>query len=163
MQKQMFRKRINTYIYCAILVISWQSCKNNIVYEQHKKLEAGGWNADSPAVFQVPVQDTSSIYNVYIHLRNTGDYPWRNIYFFVNTVSPSEAHVADTVEYYLADEKGKWYGKGWGQVWSHMLPYRMNIKFPYQGIYTFTIKQGMRSDSLPSILDTGILLEKVNQ
>ena len=159
----MRKKQIKVYLVCIISVFTWQSCKNNIVYEDHKKMETSGWKADSPVTFKVPVQDTSSVYNVYIHLRNTGDYPWRNIYFFVNTESPSEAQVTDTVEYYLADEKGKWYGKGWGQVWSHMLPYRMNVKFPYKGIYTFTIKQGMRSESLPSILDAGILLEKVNQ
>ncbi len=158
----MQKTRINIYIAITILIVSWLSCSNKTVYEEHKQIGTDGWKADSSVVFKVPVQDTSSIYNVYIHLRNTGDYPWRNIYFFVNTESPTEAQVSDTLEYYLADEKGKWYGKGWGQVWSHSLPYRMNVKFPQQGIYTIRIKQGMRSESIRSILDAGILLEKVN-
>lgn len=158
----MQKKQISIFLLVSGIILFIISCKNHVVFEQYENVEKNGWKANSPMIFEVPVQDTSLVYNVYIHLRNTGEYPWRNIYFFVNTESPTEAQVADTVQYYLADEKGKWYGKGWGQVWSHMLPYRMNVKFPYPGIYTFTLKHGMRKDSLPSILDAGIILEKVN-
>jgi len=41
--------------------------------------------------------------------------------------------MTDTLEYYLADEKGNWFGKGSGDVHELDLPYRSNIYFRAKG------------------------------
>ena len=56
--------------------------------------------------------------------------PFRNIYLFVTTTSPDGKTITDTLQYNLADEKGKWYGKGFGDIHELNLPYKSNVYFP---------------------------------
>ena len=53
--------------------------------------------------------------------------PFRNIYLFVTTTSPDGKSITDTLQYNLADEKGKWYGKGFGDIHELKLPYKSNV------------------------------------
>jgi len=150
-----FRNRLVIFF----LLIFIFSCKRGIIYEDHRTLPEKGWSVSDTLVFDVPVNDTLNAYDIIIHLRNTGEYQWRNIYLFTKTIAPSGEHVTDTLEYYLADASGRWLGKGWGSIWSNNLPYRQNIKFPYTGIYTVKILQGMRSNPLPHVTDVGIIVK----
>ena len=60
-----------------------------------------------------------------------------NLFLFIKISSPLGYSVKDTFECKLADEKGKWLGKGFGNVWNHQLLYKQNIRFPYPGTYSF--------------------------
>jgi len=68
--------------------------------------------------------------------------------------------VRDTVGIRLADDNGRWLGKGAASVLSLSYPYRQNIKFPIPGIYVFDIEQAMRVDDLKYIADIGVSIEK---
>ena len=111
--------------------------------------------------FSVPVQDTVSLHNLYINLRNTGKYPRSNLFLFIHTVSPLGSTFRDTFEIKLADDQGRWYGRGFGGIWTHQVLYRKNVKFPYKGVYRFELEQAMRKKVLPGIVDVGIRLERI--
>ena len=110
--------------------------------------------------FRVPVTDTVNSNNVFFTVRTGTSYPFRNIYLFVTTTSPEGKSVTDTLQYNLADEKGNWYGKGFGDIRELNLPYKSNVFFPFKGIYQFKIQHGMRIENLNSVYDFGLKIEK---
>jgi gliding motility-associated lipoprotein GldH len=136
------------------------SCDPARVYEQSKNIPAAGGEKDSGAVFSVKVEDTLSLNNVYINLRNTSAYPFSNIFLFVKATAPGGAFALDTVEYMLADQYGHWQGKGFSKILDNRLIFRKQVRFPRSGIYRFEIRQGMRMSVLPHVSDVGLRIEK---
>ncbi|MFP4555369.1 MAG: gliding motility lipoprotein GldH [Bacteroidales bacterium] len=149
------------YSIVAALVMLAAACSENVIYEANVDIPKETWSADSTANFMVNIEDTSSVFNIHINLRNTTSYPNSNLYLFVQTISPSGAVLRDTVEYFLADSKGKWLGKGFGSIRDNRFLYKQYIRFPEDGTYTFGIQQGMRSDNLKGVSSIGMRVEKV--
>jgi gliding motility-associated lipoprotein GldH len=154
-------KYLSVLFLAAILLLT--SCSSNLVYTDSKAMTEKIWNLDDVAVFKVPVTDTINSNNVVFTIRTGSLYPFRNIYFFVSTTSPDGRIVTDTLQYNLADEKGKWYGKGFGDVHELKLPYKSNVFFPVKGIYQFNIRHGMRLEALTGVYDLGLRIEKFSK
>ena len=150
--------RVSFFMF-LLIVAALASCDPHRIYEKNIKIPDGVWNRSKPVVFSVDIQDTLSACNLYINVRNTGMYPMRNLYLFVETTAPSGHSVVDTVDVLLADEKGKWYGKGLGDIWDLSRLYKKNIRFAQEGTYTFSFEQAMRTENLPFILDVGLRIE----
>lgn len=144
-----------------IILLLAMGCGGNAIYDSNIDIPKKGWSADSIATFTVDILDTLSIHNVYINIRNTTDYPNSNLYLFVQTNSPSGAMLRDTVEYYLADSRGQWIGKGFGALRDNQIPYKQFVRFPEVGIYTFSFQQGMRTHNLTGIASVGVRIDKV--
>ena len=72
-------------------------------------------------------------------------------------------YMLEYLQYYLADDKGRWYGKGFGDIHELKLPYRSNVFFPLKGEYTFTVQHGMRKEDLKGVYDIGIRIEKTGK
>ena len=64
-------------------------------------------------------------------------------------------------KFFLADEKGNWYGKGFGEIHELDLPYRQNVFFPLKGTYIISIRHGMRAENLKGVYDIGLRVEKI--
>jgi gliding motility-associated lipoprotein GldH len=79
----------------------------------------------------------------------------------VSVTSPDGKTIGDTLEYFLADEKGKWHGKGFGDIKELSMPFKSNVYFPVRGRYTITVQHGMRVVDLPGVYDLGLRIEKV--
>lgn len=144
-------------------VLLFSACNSNMVYTDSKAMKEKVWNLDDIAVFQVPVSDTLNSNNVNFTIRTGTAYPFRNIYLFVSTTSPDGKIITDTLEYNLADEKGKWFGKGFGDIHELDLPYKSNVFFPKKGNYQFTIRHGMRAEALVGVYDFGLRIEKISK
>lgn len=138
------------------------SCDNNRVFEQNVSFANEQWHADSVITFTVDIMDTLSVYNVYFNNRINGKYGYKyqNMYVFIDTYLPHSNHLRDTLECILADNNGKWLGKGFGSIWANQIPYKTRVRFPYAGTYTFTIEQAMRDTILKNVVDAGLRIEK---
>ncbi len=121
------------------------------------------WKLPDTPTFEVPISDTSNSNNVIFTIRNGSSYPFRNIFLFVTTTSPDGKAITDTLQYNLADEKGKWYGKGFGDIHELNLPYKSNVYFPRKGIYVFKIQHGMRIENLKGVYDVGLKIVKIKK
>jgi gliding motility-associated lipoprotein GldH len=121
------------------------------------------WKLTDIPDFKVPVTDTINSNNVIFTIRSGSAYPFRNIYLFVSTTSPDGKKITDTLQYNLADEKGRWYGKGFGDIHELNLPYKSNVYFPGKGTYEFKIQHGMRIENLKGIYDFGLRIEKIKK
>lgn len=145
---------------CAILCLLFSSCDQKRVFEKNIPISDGIWNVDEKPFFELDVQDTISTQNFYINLRNSGAYPYSNVFIFIETLFPDSTIAKDTVECFLADTHGKWLGKGSGDIWDNQVLFKKGVVFPKPGKYKFTFQQGMRSDELKEILDVGLRIEK---
>ncbi|MFA5327724.1 MAG: gliding motility lipoprotein GldH [Prolixibacteraceae bacterium] len=153
-------KQLLYYFLIVALVIGLVSCDRKRVFEAYHKLDKNGWNKDSVIVFNVQLTDTIKNNNLYIDIRNKGNYPYSNIYLFLTVDSPDGKSLTDTVEFILADASGRWKGSGIGGLHDNQILYKNSVYFPHKGNYTFKIKQGMRDNVLPGIRDVGLRIEK---
>ncbi|MCB0760759.1 MAG: gliding motility lipoprotein GldH [Flavobacteriales bacterium] len=142
---------------CAALLIS---CDDNMVFEQNQEIDGAVWSWDEPVRFQFQVSDTVSRHNFYINLRNGNDYPYSNMFLFVTLNFPNGKKSVDTVECFLADQAGRWYGTGMGNMHDNRFLYKQNKQFPLAGNYRIEIHQAMRQDDLPDIHDVGFRLSR---
>jgi gliding motility-associated lipoprotein GldH len=139
------------------------ACKRNVSYSNSSAMPEKIWKLPDAAVFEIPVTDTLSRNNVLFTIRTSSSYPFRNIYLFVSATSPDGRVLTDTLHYNLSDEKGQWYGKGFGDIHELDLPYKSNVYFPLKGTYQFKIQHGMRVEDLAGIYDFGLRIEKVTK
>jgi gliding motility-associated lipoprotein GldH len=137
------------------------SCDPSRVYDKFKDIDNAKWNKNEHVKFDVQIDDTVSYNNVYINLRNSGDYKYSNIYLFISTIYPSGKISVDTVECVLANAEGKWLGKGLGDIKDCQMLFMKNVRFHQTGIYTFEFEQAMRTDELEGIKSIGIRIEKI--
>ena len=121
------------------------------------------WKLMDVSTFKVLITDTLTSNDVIFTIRNGSSYPFRNIFLFVSTTSPGGKKITDTLQYNLADEKGKWYGKGFGDIHELNLPYKTNVYFPLKGTYEFKIQHGMRIEKLKGVYDFGLRIEKIRK
>jgi len=144
---------------CLLLL----SCNNNVVYTDSMTMPGKKWELMNIPSFKVPIDDTLNSNNVIFTIRTGSSYPFRNIYLFAQTKSPDGKFITDTLNYSLADEKGKWYGKGFGDIHELNLPYKSNVYFPVKGTYQFNIQHGMRIENLNGVYDFGLRIEKTGK
>ena len=150
-------------VYAIIVVFVLVSCDQNRVYEEYRTIDSAGWNKDSIAQFNVGISDTNASHNVYIDIRNKGNYPNSNIWLFLEIQEPGGTILTDTVEYVLAEKSGKWRGNGIGDLFDNQFIYRQNVRFERSGEYQFRVRQGMRAETLKGIHDVGLRIEEQNE
>ncbi|MFH0865510.1 MAG: gliding motility lipoprotein GldH [Bacteroidota bacterium] len=149
------------YFLLSVPVYMLMSCDPSRVYDKFKDIENAKWNKNEHVKFDVQIDDTVSYNNVFINIRNSGDYRYSNIYLFISTVYPDRKISTDTVECILANEEGKWLGKGLGDIKDNQILFKKNVRFHQTGIYTFGFEQAMRTDDLKGIKSVGIRIEKI--
>lgn len=139
------------------------ACDSNVVFTDSQPMPEITWKLMDILPFRIPITDTLNSNNVFFTIRTGTSYPFRNIYLFVKTTSPDGKSITDTLQYNLADEKGKWFGKGFGDIHELKLPYKSNVYFPMKGSYQFNIQHGMRIENLKGVYDLGLRIEKISK
>jgi gliding motility-associated lipoprotein GldH len=152
-----------SFILILTFILLLSSCNSNIVYTDSLLMPKKTWALLDIASFRIPITDTVNSNNVLFTIRTGSSYPFRNIFLFVTTTSPDGKSISDTLQYNLADEKGKWYGKGFGDIHELNLPYKSNVYFPVKGTYQFKIQHGMRVEDLKGVYDFGLRIEKISK
>tara|TARA_R110000868_G_scaffold290568_5_gene550753 strand:+ start:571 stop:1044 length:474 start_codon:yes stop_codon:yes gene_type:complete len=137
------------------------ACDQDIVFEENLKLEDAKWDRDELAQFEFEIQDSSLNYAIFLHFRHGGNYPYRNIYLFTRTESPEGKIAIDTAQMVLADARGKWMGKGIGDLFDYEFKFKEGPLFPEKGTYSFTIEQAMREQTLPEITNVGVSIKQI--
>lgn len=143
-----------------LLIFFLTACNPGIVYTDSVRMQKETWNFNNITSFSPEITDTLSVHDIFITIRTGSDYPYRNLWLFVSTTSPSGKTLIDTLEYMLADNKGKRYGRGTGDIRETDLDFRKGVFFPEKGTYIFRIRHGMRTENLKGIYDIGLRIEK---
>lgn len=152
------RRNILILITSLLLV----SCQGDIVYTAFNTLPNAGWEADSSLCYQPTITDSVSDYQMLITIRHTDAYPYQNLWLFVDIKKDSVSLRRDTIECYMANERGEWLGGG---LSIHELPllYSDSYQFANSGEYNISITQGMREDTLIGIKEVGVKIIRNEQ
>ena len=147
-----------------ILIVSLLlvGCQGDIVYTVFKSLPNVGWEADSSLCYQPVITDSIADYQMLITIRHTDVYPYQNLWLFVDIEQDSLLLTRDTIECYMANERGEWLGGG---LTVHELPllYSDSYQFANSGEYQISITQGMREDTLIGIKEVGVKIIRNEQ
>jgi len=156
-------RRISRYIFILFpaFLLLLSSCNSNVVYSDNHPMAGNIWKLMDVSSFKTEINDTLTSNNIFFTIRTGSSYPFRNIWLFVTTTSPEGKSITDTLQYNLADEKGKRLGKGFGDIHELDLPYKSNVYFPLKGVYKFHVQHGMRVEDLKGVYDFGMRIEKI--
>jgi len=152
----------NKVLQAIFLSLLFVGCTSNDVYFNYNPVSANGWSKDTMYVFNIPIKDTLATYNVYVNVRNRSEYPYQNLWLFLSKSTPDKVQSKDSIECYLADQRGKWLGSGLGAVLEMPILYQQNVRFSKAGTYQYKIVHGMRDSILLGINDIGMRVEKVD-
>ncbi len=164
MQKKltMFKSKYLLLLSFALLFII-SACQDNRVYENYIDIPNHEWNKQHVARFEVEITDTLQLHNISLDIRNTGKYPYSNLWLFIKQIDP-EGHVSESkFECRLASDTGEWYGSGFGNIFNLQVVYNPAIIFRKSGLYTFEVIQGMRNQNLPGIVNFGLKIDKTSK
>lgn len=152
------RKSFFIVLASALLLVA---CSQDFVYEGNCEIENGVWDNKQVAQFEFDVQDTVSLHDFFIDIRNGENYPYGNIIVFVETEFPNGKFAVDTLDCPLADAQGNWYGSGGlGDLYDNRVRYKTKKQFPISGHYKVSIHQALRENPVEGIYDIGFRLAK---
>ena len=154
---------MNRIFFVIFISLMGVACTSNDVYFQYNPVALKGWSKDSLYGFDIPITDTTAVYNVYVNVRNRGEYPYQNLWLFLSKTTPDKIMSKDSIECYLADQRGKWLGSGLGSIMEMPVLYQQNVRFKTKGTYHYKIVHGMRDSVLAGINDIGMRVEKVGR
>jgi gliding motility-associated lipoprotein GldH len=150
-----------------MVFLSIISCSDAIEFTKYKSLPNASWEANKNVFFEFEVTDTILPKNLFINIRNNKEYAFSNLYVITEMVFPNGNKVIDTLQYEMADETGKYLGKGFTDIKENKLFYKEEKVFPQFGKYTFNIRHAMRKNGainpipfLEGLQDIGFSIEK---
>ncbi len=156
----MLAKPFKLFVTLFAIGSAFAACTSNVVFDSNQSLPAEGWPQSRKVVFEVKITDTLSLHNLYVNVRNTTSYPNSNLFLFLDITFPDGQSVRDTLECIIADASGRWTGRGGGKIKSNRFLFRTDVWFPRTGIYSFSFRQAMRTQTLEGIYDIGIAVER---
>ncbi|MCF6212984.1 MAG: gliding motility lipoprotein GldH [Flavobacteriaceae bacterium] len=142
------------------------SCSKEAFFSKYQNIENNKWGLATPVKFSVNITDTLRPRAVFINIRNTNQYAYRNLFLVVTQSFNNTITQIDTLEYEMADVTGKWLGTGFTDVKENKLILKTNYVFSKKGTYTFSIVHAVRKnghvygdDYLEGISDVGLSIE----
>ena len=133
---------LNVFIIC---ILAGCQDKKTFIY----KFNQDKWDIKQDTVmFTYNAQKVDTPYTISLFFRNNINYPYRNIYMFVDILYNHNIIQTDTLQYAITDKYGRWYGKGIGNTKDNYFLFESNLQFQNVGAYTFNITHGMRNNPL---------------
>jgi gliding motility-associated lipoprotein GldH len=151
------------FLLCCLI-----GCQDKTIVLAEYKSYTSGWPQSQAAEFEFQAPDTINDYDLFIMIRNTPDYNFRNLFLISEINFPNGKVLVDTLEYEMAYPNGELMGQG-SSLKTNKLWLKEAVKFDEDGNYHIKLKQAMRKfgdieglDRLKGITDVGLHIEKHN-
>lgn len=145
------------------------ACTTDMLVSEYRSM-GGLWQKNDPVSFEIPEMDSSKVYNIFLNVRNTNEYPFNNIFLIATMEFPNGKTLVDTLEYKMAYPNGEWMGEGLGSIKENKLWYKEGVRFFESGNYNISITHAVRNNgevdgvsSLEGISDVGYSIEEVKE
>lgn len=149
------RIKVIGYWIMVIGCLAFTSCQKDIVFSQFVSIPSGEWGNEELANFDYTISDKDADYRMLIYVRHTERYPYQNMWLFVDNGARR-----DTIEFYLADDRGQWLGDRHHGFIEMPVLIEQNYHFPDTGMYHMAIQHGMRDSVLRGVMDIGVEIVK---
>ena len=152
-------KKFYSFLIGTALAVA--GCTTIDVFEKNVSIPNLEWSSAFKPEIEFEVADTASLYNIYIVVRHTDAYRYKNIWLNVYTQVPGDSIIKQRLDLALATDDKGWLGSGMDDIFEHRIritnaPVRLNKK----GLYKFRLEQIMREDPLQYVMNVGIRVEK---
>lgn len=149
------------YLGVITIILICLSCSNREAYYHFNELKSGEWSKFDTIYFNI---DSSSInvntkYDITIELVNNTEYPYQNIWLYIQDDFDKKGFSKTEKQYQMADALGKWSGSGFGSLYQLSLNYKQQVVFSEKRSYQLKIVQGMRDEPLIGIEKIGLKIE----
>lgn len=145
-----------------LLILINISCDKQEIYYHFHELKDEAWVQNDTLVFDIDstLFELNKPYDLTIEVTNSVNYPYQNIWIFVQSnIDADSVFVDASKEFLLADKLGKWQGSGFGTLYQSSLPFG-EITFKEKRNYRIKIEHGMRDQTLSGIEKVGIKISK---
>ena len=141
----------NIFIYSIILILFF-SCESEKIH--YYSFPDSDWNSQKIVKFDITTEDSTQVRISNISIRHNTSYKYQNIIFFLHHSYKENIISTDTIELLLAEDNGKWIGKGKSNI-KEFSTTTLSPKTYQNGIHSFFLELSMRDDS-------SVELEKLN-
>lgn len=150
------------FIICIFLSIAYCGCRQVELYERLKNVPKAEWQSSYSPTFTFNINDTISLYDIYIVIRHTNSYAYNNVWLESSLQLPEDSNgITQKLDLQLANNSG-WLGVGMDDIFTRRIKITaVPQQFKKGGIVTFTLKQIMRQNPLPGIMQIGVRIEKI--
>jgi gliding motility-associated lipoprotein GldH len=131
-----------------------------VIYEEHVGTPSLEWKRDNVLKYNVDIKDPSSKYNVYIAVRHTSTYPYKNLKVNLLTNTPNEENIVKEYDLYVRDENNVFVGEGLGDIYDAEILIEENFSFSQAGKYSFSLEHLMSKDNISNIMEIGLVIKK---
>ena len=157
----------NSYVTLFLIgfVFLISSCDSNRVYEDNVEFKDRTWKITTPAELEFEVSDTTQVYNLYLDVRNSLDYPYARLFVNYQLVDPNgtvlkkEMLTENLFDVKTGEPNGR---SGLGDVYDHQFDFLTNYSFEKTGKHKVRFEQFMRQDTLRGILAIGLRVDAEN-
>ena len=138
------------------------SCTAVDIFEKNVSIPHQAWSSQFKPAISFEIMDTTVRYNIYLVIRHTDAYRYKNIWISVHTQGPSGEARNLPVDFQLATDDRGWLGSGMDDIYEQRIKINQDQALSlHGGTWQFTMANIMRDDPLEHVLDIGIRLEKV--
>jgi len=139
------------------LIMTSTSCEKNqaFLYDFHNNI----WSSTDSVLFSFNIFDTLSPKDISFFLRNNVDYPYRNIFLFVEISNEQKVVETDTVQYLISNKYGQWLGRGFGKTRDNYYIFKKDYQFENAGNHIVVIRHGMRKNNLNGVVKLGFEID----
>ncbi len=149
-------------VFLGVILFLLCSCGPKEWYNYQVSIPEAGWNKDTVAVFKSDITELDKSCHLLLDVTHKNNYEYSNLWFFIDAISPSGHVERDTIECFLANHEGIWFGKDvGGDETESVHPYKLNVKFPEKGLYKYYVMHGMRDTLLTGITSVGLQIVEV--
>lgn len=136
------------------------SCDSSKVYQKFTDMPDNKWARENVVTFEVPIEDTTSAYDVEIAVRHTSYYTWANLMVNLTSVYPSGEERTKDYEIFLRSTDGSFKGEGAGDIWDLNYEAIKQVTFPEKGTYIFKVQNIMPTMETADIMQIGLIVKK---
>lgn len=157
---------LNRFLYYRIwllLCLALAACDKTRVMEVNQQIAGYKWDYADAKTFEADISDTTSHYNLYINVRHSFQFDWRNVWVKIQTTFPDGKSQEKRVNLILSEPDGHWFGDCLGDNCDMQVSIQQNAIFPEVGKYKFSIAQDMRVNPLVKIKSVGLRIEKAQK
>ena len=71
------------FVLFLLTALTISGCDSKRVFEKNTDIKDYNWNNNAALMFDVTIQDTIALHNMYVNVRNAGYYRFSNLFLFM--------------------------------------------------------------------------------
>ena len=142
---------------CCLLIIA---CTTVDVFEKNITIPKHEWGSSFKPEIVFEIKDTVSTYNIFVVIRHSDAYRYKNIWVNIYTQPPGDSINKQQLDLRLATDDKGWLGSGMDDIYEHRIIITEKPVTLKAGTYRFRFENIMREDPLEHVMNVGIRVEK---